>query len=280
MLWEHYLLLCEGDHIKALLIDRLIFYSQQQEELIDLLREEQAEGVLPQFKEKVDLNKLKGWVRKSANALAESLLIGETDRTVSRKLDDLTKANLIFSKTEKGKTPSYRPNLLYIESKLKELGFRLDGSRVQKEVVSPLPDDKLAGLWDLPAAPTKTLADLNPNEEWRTWTARNKYLDNAPEDIKRISWVIWKETGFEPDKAWIGQVTTIWNTAKQNEDLLKQALLEGEKGRREKGLVFKGPISYLNYVKNAVASKQSPNTVIRVGQNGNQHKDEVIRIGR
>lgn len=284
VLHEHFMLLCGGDYIKALLLDRLVYYMQQHESLIDLLREEQAEGSLPQFAEKVNLDRLRGWIRRSASYLTDSLLIGESERTVARKLEELEKLNFVFRRSQKGKTNEYRPNLRYIEMELEKLGFRLDGNRVHKQV-SELPEEVTQEEWwnDTPGNATgKELKELK-REEWQEWAGRYKILDHAPVEIQKASWIISTRTGFVPEgKDWLASVTQLWIASGKDEEVLSLALDEGQALRMnpDKKFTFSGPRAYVSYAKDIASRKRlgTKENPIKVGQN--KPNNEVIRVGR
>lgn len=284
MLWEHYYLLCNKDTIKALLLDRLIYYSQQKEALLDLLAEEQAEGELPQFAKPVKLDNLRGWVRKSAEWLAESLMVGCDGRTVQRRLDDLETDRFLFKRAEKGKTAQYRPNLRYIEHKLADLGFHLSGDKISALDLTAVPmDQDTKTFWDeIPGVDQKQVeakggAKLDAEAPWRVWANGNRFLIHAPEDICRISYIIFETTGFAPvDKTWIAAVTQLWEAAGRNEAALRVALKKGQESRLSAGLTFSGPRAFVSYAKDAAAL-----TNVRISVNGtSKGQGEVIRVGR
>lgn len=266
ILWEHFYLLCGEDFQQALLLDRLIYLSQQKEQLIDLLHEEQVAGNIPEFKEKVKLDTLRGWVHKSAESLAVSLMCGVEGRTIQRKLDMLEANRFLFKKIDrKGQPASYRPNLRYIEMELEKIGFRLDGSRVIVGAVVDAPETITQDdWWDETPGVDKAQAvtnhrQLSGDEEWRVWVNGNRLLDHAPDHIKRASWLVSQHTGFSPtDKSWIGNMVALWSAAGEKEDILLSALEAGQRARMNaaNGLTFKGPRSYVNYAADALAKSK------------------------
>lgn len=279
---ERFYILCQQDLAKTLLLDRLIWLSMQRTLFVDLLQEEQAAGELPQFKEPVKLDKLRGWVRKSANEWASSLMCGVDERTVQRKLDEMVQENLIFKRGEKGKVAEYRPNLRIIETTLESLGFKLEGGRIEeKEVIEPPPDTISQDEWwnatpGIDQAQAKANnRPLDPNDEWRQWAGRQKQLTHAPEYIQKASYLVYQKTGFEPvDKSWTGQVLALWEASGQKEEVLITALERGQTARTSQGLVFSGPRGFLNYARDALARQKVVTTV-----NGKQ-KGEVVYVGR
>lgn len=88
------------------------------------------------------------------------------------------------------------------------------------------------------------------------WAKQYKTLDSAVDYIKETSYVVWENTGFVPHgskSGWSNAISTLYEACGSNEQILIQALKEGEKARREKGLIFSGPRSYLNFARNALA---------------------------
>lgn len=295
---EHFLLLCKKDLVKALLLDRLVFYYQQNTEAHDLLEEEQGQGV----KHTLDKS-AKGWVKKSAAFLADSLLVGESDRTIQRKLDELFNLGYIQRKRDPGEAYWYQPNMSQIKKNLGNLGYDLEGNPVRGgEEGTDIPPDEhyseerqKAEFARIPSAELKEATPEQKQEikENQHWAGQFPALDNAPIEIRDISKVISEKTGFEPkrqgkDKDWVASVMAVWGATGRNKEILLEALEEGNKRRMDtqRPLTFSGPRSYIAYAKDIAArralraSGQTP-ARIRVGQtnNGATTKREKIRFG-
>lgn len=294
---EHFMKLCEGDLVAALLLDRLLYYAQQNEQMFDLIQEEIDLGTIPKF----EYRHLKGWVRKSAAYLADSLLIGETDRTVQRKLTWLADKDFIMRRRHSaGSSYEFRPNFRKVEEGLLKHGFDLEGNSIVPtdggvEVLTkpPSPDPEheksQQEAWNsIPGAPSASDASvptLAP-KEWHSWAARHRTLDHAPEDIRKASWVVNRHTGFEPDnkKDWLAGVMALWEAAGRNEEVLVQALEVGQKSRMnvENHFTFAGPRSYVSFARDARAKanlKLNGGNTLKVNVKGGS-SNGVIKVGQ
>lgn len=295
---EHFMKLCEGDLVCALLLDRLLYYSQQNEIMFDLIQEEIDLGTIPKF----EYRHLKGWVRKSAAYLAESLLIGETDRTVQRKLTWLADRDFIMRRRHgTGGAYEFRPNFRKVEEGLLKYNFDLEGNKLEEgesesfKQTPPTPsppnqEHEKSQQQDWESIPGATPPDapmpvLSP-KEWHSWAAHHRTLDHAPEDIRKASWIVNKFTGFEPDnkKDWLASMMALWQAAGQNEEVLKQALETGQKSRMnvENHFTFAGPRSYISFARDARAKanlKQNGGSVVKVNAKGGS-QNGVIKVGQ
>lgn len=283
---EHYLKVVEGDLVAALLLDRLVYYSQQNDAMFDLIKEEIELGNIPKFK----YGHLKGWVKKSANYLADSLLIGETERTVQRKLEWLAQRNLILRQRAKSGTAyQYRPNFRNLESMLAVFGFKLDGNSIEEETPkTPATNHEQAqaDAWEsIPGASDgKPPAKGLKAQEWHSWAAKQPTLDHAPDEVRRVSYLISTHTGFEPDadkKNWIAAVTMLWQAAGKNEEVLVEALKVGQVARMnpDNGLTFSGPRSYMSYARDQASRKRVAQQPIQVESKTNGKTNGVIKLG-
>lgn len=299
---EHFLLLAKKDLVKALLLDRLVFYYQQNEQAYGLLEEEAKEGV----KHQLDFT-ARGWVKKSASFLADSLLVGESDRTIQRKLDELFHLGYIDRKRNVGEAYWYRPNMKQVIENLKKLGYDLEGSPVkggadesnetQEETSHTNQRMEFAQIPSVPErTPEQTRAGEQKLKESQNWAAKYPCLDNAPPDVREVSKTIFEQTGFEPrkgekDKDWISAVTALWGATGKDKGVLLEAIDEGNKKRFDvnKPLTFSGPRSYISYANDVISRRnlrkngQTP-ARIKVGQttNGTNHnpsRREKIKIG-
>jgi hypothetical protein len=231
---EHFLLLCKKDLVKALLLDRLVFYFQQNTDAHAVLEEEQSQGVKHQLDPSA-----KGWVKKSAAFLADSLLVGESDRTIQRKLDELFNLGYISRKRDPGEAYWYKPNMLQITQNLKKLGYDLEGNPVRDSLeitVTPFPDEhyseerQKAEFHRIPAADIKEATSEKKQElkDNQHWAAQYPALDNAPAEVRDLSKLISEKTGFEPkregkDKDWIASVMAVWGATGRNKEVLLEA---------------------------------------------------------
>lgn len=96
------------------------------------------------------------------------------------------------------------------------------------------------------------------------WARQYKLLDKARDSVRRVSFLVFQQTGFEPSgtvQAWAKQCNILWAAAKESEDLLIAGLEEGEVARRTSGLTFSGPRSYVSFVENAKSKRNQPKPV-------------------
>lgn len=120
-------------------------------------------------------------------------------------------------------------------------------------------DEQWNKFWT-PDPPDPAMAKLSRSvlQETNTWAKQYKSLDGAPDWCRRVSFILYKSTGFEPpktgkNKLWIATIQQLWSAANQMESVLIAGLKEGEKARRERGLTMAGPRSYMNFCKNQAA---------------------------
>lgn len=302
---EHFLLLCKKDLVKALILDRLVYYFLESEKVYAHLEDEIRDGA----NHKLDMA-ARGWTKKSASFLADSLLVGESERTIQRKLEELYNLGYLDRKRQEGEAYWYRPHMAQIKKNLGLLGYDLDGNPVNNKggtnEQSKPPDKDKESYQDkqrteFAEIPSVSKAGDDPQtfvakiKEGQNWAAQFECLDNAPPEVRDVSKLIAEKTGFEPNKGgkdanWIAAVTALWGAAGKNKTNLIEALEEGNKRRMDpqKPLTFGSPRSYVKYAQDVVARKklkQAGHTParIQVGQtNGTNHKPtkgEKIRIG-
>ena len=203
-----------------------------------------------------------GWLLIIPDKLSEQLLLGITGKTIKRTLDALIDLGFLEErKNGNGNKPShYRPNVEAISAALGEHGYNLEGYHIppthnkksQDSVKSR--DNGDGDLWKVdPPSPTdkKIAADVAKGREW---VRGQRLLDNIDPVLQWTAYVVYRETGFEPDgtvSAYRKQLQELWSAAGYKESVLVEGLKGGEKARNQEGLTFSGPRSYISYAKNA-----------------------------
>lgn len=118
-------------------------------------------------------------------------------------------------------------------------------------------------VWnDIPphTPPEKQKEILKRNAMGKTakWAQKYRMLDNCPDTVRYVSYLVFTITGFEPSgtkAAWVKQINQLWQAAKENRANLEGGLKEGQKARFDNNLTFSGPRSYVSYVKDYISKK-------------------------
>ena len=117
-----------GDALSALILNQILYWSERVRGFDAFIDEERSRGGDPN----VELTN--GWIYKSSAELGEEIMMGTSDSTIRRRLDDLVEAGYIDRRESPHKwdrTLQYRPNIYKIQHDLAGLGYVLDGYPIQ-----------------------------------------------------------------------------------------------------------------------------------------------------
>lgn len=255
--------LCEGDHIKALILERLLYKSRMVEEYAEM-RELSGNG--KEISQEID-EASRGWITASAASLTKELLLGSSQKTTRRKLVELVRSEYIIENTAydgwRGAS-SYKVNIEFLQMQLHALGYVLDGYGLPStEIImnNQAPDYDPDKEWgSIPSASANMVVQsrLPGIEEMNAWVSGQKLLASAPSHIAITSWLLWKHGGFSPygnKKAWYSACSGLWEAAGCNEHTLNEAIETGQSVRISRGLTMSGPRSFITFALDAKARR-------------------------
>lgn len=269
----HHLMALTDDYVKTFLLNRIIFQSRYGEDVTEHLRHMIDEGSLTV--DEAQLEDQAGWVCQSATWYQKKVVPLTSVSAISHKLKEMADSGLLEARvSDKAGVPvAYRPRMTVIKTRLAELGYTLEGYYL---------DELKEGYGEYLANPPKPAFELTPDEAWDKipgapkpvkpvkekpttpgqpteldWVGKQRLLDHADPTIKHASWLVFCETGHQPDqhrKLWLTEVIQLYKAAMSNETLLVEGLRKGEQAKREKGMTLPSPKSYGSFIKDVVAS--------------------------
>lgn len=277
--------LCEGDHIKALILERLLYKSRMAEEYADM---QQSVG-----KRGNDIDEAsRGWITYSAASLTKEIMLGTSQKTVRRRLTDLVQAEFLLENASgngwRGAS-SYKVNIEFVQIQLFNLGYVLDGYGLPTPEV--LMKDKLSEYnqeteWDLiPSASDSFIAQpkLPGIEEMPVWAVSQRLLHGAPHHILLTSYLLWKHGGFTPHgskKNWFSACSGLWEAAGCNEHILNKAIENGQSARMQRGLTMSGPRSFITFALDAKSMDMVQGRGIAASGEGKKDSPEGTQQGK
>jgi hypothetical protein len=114
-----------GHHIKALILNQLIYWSERVRDFDLFLRETQ------QSEDNLQVEPLHGWIYKDAKELAQELMIDASHQTIRRYMQSLVADGYIQERHNPHKawdrTMQYRVDLVAVSRALNEIGYALEG---------------------------------------------------------------------------------------------------------------------------------------------------------
>jgi hypothetical protein len=135
-----------GDHINALILKQFLYWGERVRDFDKFIAEEKERdpGV------KVELTH--GWIYKSAEELADELMINLSSRTVARRIEGVIKAGWLDRRRNPhhawDRTWQYRPNLRNIQAGLQDLSYALEGYPLLPDVQCIGQNDQSNGQGD------------------------------------------------------------------------------------------------------------------------------------
>lgn len=256
--------LCASDHVKALVLERLLYKTRMAEEYA-AMQEEAGKG-------NDDTEEAgRGWITISAAALVRELMLGTSQKTVRRRLAELVQEGYLLENAAyngwRGAS-SYKVNIELVQLNLFALGYVLDGYGlpIPETTRTTTMDDKQEKPtydpdkeWDkIPSASHAHVAQgrLPGMESMGAWAAGHKLLAGAPQHILITSWLLWKHGGFTPygtKRSWFSACSGLWEAAGGNEHTLNAAIENGQSVRLSRGLTMSGPRSFVTFALDARA---------------------------
>ncbi len=119
-----------GDHISALILGQLLYWTERMGDVDAYLEEEQRRAHEDGVQVKLDEFKTHGWIYKTAEQLGEELMLSVSPRTIRRHLDYLVRKGWLFRRSNPryrwDKTYQYRVNLKKVKEDLQALGYPFD----------------------------------------------------------------------------------------------------------------------------------------------------------
>lgn len=121
-----------GDMTKAVLLNQFIYWSERIRDF-DKFIDEEVER-MKNNEQDPEIEKQYGWIYKTAEELSEETMLGVTPRTVRRHLSELVESEWLEErrnpKYKWDRTLQYRVDIKKIQSDLLEIGYFLEGYRV------------------------------------------------------------------------------------------------------------------------------------------------------
>ncbi|MEN8905404.1 MAG: winged helix-turn-helix domain-containing protein, partial [Clostridiales bacterium] len=122
-----------GNVITALILNQIIYWSERIRDFDKFIDEEKKRFENEGQEVQIDLQK--GWIYKSYDELKEELMLTESLKTISRHVNKLVDLGFLDRrrnpKIRYDRTYQYRVDLLTIKNKLNEMGYDLQGYRVE-----------------------------------------------------------------------------------------------------------------------------------------------------
>lgn len=248
--------LCDGDHLKALILERLLYKTRMAEEYAEM---QEAAG-----KTSNDIDEAsRGWITASAASLTKEIMLGTSQKTVRRRLTEMVKDGFLLenNKLEKWRgAASYKVCIEFVQARLFNIGYVLDGYGLptpETNMKDDLPARDPDKEWDaIPSASHNHVSQpkLPGIEEMPVWAASQRLLKGAPQHILITSYLLWKHGGFTPHgskKNWYSACSGLWEAAGCNEHILNAAIEAGQSARALRGLTMSGPRSFITFALDA-----------------------------
>lgn len=123
-----------GDFKLALVLNQMIYWSERVIDADKFIKEEKER--MERNNEDPNIELSKGWIYKTADELAEETMMGVSSTSIRKYLKELVEMGFLMERNNPkykwDRTFQYRVNLLYIDKKLKEIGYNLDGYSFQE----------------------------------------------------------------------------------------------------------------------------------------------------
>jgi hypothetical protein len=122
-----------GNVITALILNQMIYWSERIDDFDEFIEEEKArfenEG------KEININLQEGWIYKSYQELKNELMLSDSLKTISRHLKKLVDWGFLDRRRNPNvfydRKYQYRVNLMIIRNKLNEMGYELQGYKVE-----------------------------------------------------------------------------------------------------------------------------------------------------
>jgi len=130
-----------GDHVKAILLQQLLYWTERVKDIDKFLEEEITRTYIEDTSQLLH----HGWIYKRAEEMAEECLLTLSKNTILRELALLVEKGFVDRRSNPkmgwDKTYQYRVNISFIDQKLRHLGYRgLDGYRFSPELQIETPE--------------------------------------------------------------------------------------------------------------------------------------------
>ena len=149
-----------GDHVNALILKQFLYWGERVRDFDKFIAEEKGRD--PDTR--IELTR--GWIYKSAEELADELMISISSRTLARRIEDVVSAGWLDRRRNPyhawDRTWQYRPNLRKIQAGLRKLGYALEGYPVLPDVQCNGQGDESIGQGDeaLPEITTEIVPEI------------------------------------------------------------------------------------------------------------------------
>jgi len=121
-----------GDHLNALILKQFLYWGERVQDFDKFIAEEKERDP------DAAMESTHGWIYKSAEELADELMISVSPRTVARRIEGIIKAGWLDRRRNPhhawDRTWQYRPNLLNVQAGLQRLGYALEGYPLLSDV--------------------------------------------------------------------------------------------------------------------------------------------------
>ncbi|MEE6209007.1 hypothetical protein U3A55_02395 [Salarchaeum sp. III] len=172
--------LCEGNFNEAIVLGQMIFWQG----IVDksdqeLMKQIESNKKLELPTDKIEKKLRDGWFWKTAQELSEEVMNFKSRKVISNTLNSLVEKNFMFVKENmRGKwdnTHSYKVNLSYIQEKLQNIGYALDGYSLQTPTSPSGQNDHSSGQNDQPIGQN----DHSSGQNDQTVTVSNSVSNNS-----------------------------------------------------------------------------------------------------
>jgi hypothetical protein len=136
-----------GDGIKALILNQFLYWSKIKhfsdkftDEELGKLKKGSSNSLEAEQYENTRKNLSKGWIYKKSSEMADEIMLGVGEKTISRHIEELIKQGFLLRRhnpfIKYDRTYQYRIDFDFLKNKLNELGYSLEGYRT-KNIVEP-----------------------------------------------------------------------------------------------------------------------------------------------
>lgn len=126
-----------GDFIKAVILNQFIYWSERVGDFDKFIQEEKVRA--EQHGEELGISPTNGWIYKKAEELAEETMLGVSPATMGRHIKVLVEKGWLEQrqnpKYKWDQTKQYRVNLFKIQLDLLEIGYFLEGYKVDTKTL-------------------------------------------------------------------------------------------------------------------------------------------------
>lgn len=201
-----------GDITKAMVLNQLVYWSERVRDVSEYKKQENARRFIELgYELEIDKHWLEdleyGWIYKSAQEMADELMMPSSRSTISRIFTAFEKVGWINSrrnpKNKMDKTKQYRVDIVAIQRDLYELGYNLEGYPIY-EPVNKMSDTNKEDFENS----NENVINRNVQNEQSSVQFEQSNVQNAQRDVQNEQWNGQNEQSIVQKSQAIPEITT------------------------------------------------------------------------